>query len=61
MTDHKFSLTDAENTAKDDDHPDPTEGEADPAAVDDNDVEPFSVAEDAADVQKKMMGQKWSL
>ncbi|KAL6298291.1 hypothetical protein BKA93DRAFT_830836 [Sparassis latifolia] len=37
--------------AKDDDYPDPTEGEggADPAAVDDDDVEPFSVEEDAAD------------
>ncbi|GBE79511.1 hypothetical protein SCP_0207110 [Sparassis crispa] len=49
--------------AKDDDYPDLTEGEggADPAAVDDDDVEPFSVEEDAADVRKKMMGQKWSL
>ncbi|GBE86305.1 hypothetical protein SCP_0901840 [Sparassis crispa] len=60
-TDRKFSLTDAERMANDDDYPDPTEGEggADPATVDDNDVEPFSVEEDAADVRKKTMGQKW--
>ncbi|KAL6303703.1 hypothetical protein BKA93DRAFT_750257 [Sparassis latifolia] len=61
MTDHKFSLADAERMAKDDDYPDSTEGEggADPTTVDDNDVESFSVEEDAAEVQKKMMGQKW--
>ncbi|KAL6298890.1 hypothetical protein BKA93DRAFT_830308 [Sparassis latifolia] len=63
MTDCKFSLADAERMAKDDDYPNPTEGEggANPATVDDDDVEPFSVEEDAADVRKKMMGQKWSL
>ncbi|KAL6300602.1 hypothetical protein BKA93DRAFT_866003 [Sparassis latifolia] len=61
MTDRKFSLADAERMAKDDNYPDLTEGEggADPATVDDDDVEPFSVEEDAADVRKKMMGQKW--
>ncbi|GBE89746.1 hypothetical protein SCP_1700710 [Sparassis crispa] len=62
-TDRKFSLADAERMAKDDNYPDLTEGEggADPATVDDDDIEPFSVEENAADVRKKMMGQKWSL